>query len=75
MTELDLHCPECRNPVTKAGGAWSGRTKFQQYRCLRCGRVTIRPLDESGKPVEAKPFGNNNQTKGGKHEKKTGAAR
>jgi len=59
MTEDGLYCPECGNNVTKAGGAWSGRTKRQQYRCTKdkgCGRATIRPLDSKGNRVEAKPF-------------------
>lgn len=56
MTENNLHCPECNNKVTKAGGAWSGRAKVQQYRCQLCGRATIRPLDGEGNRVEAKPF-------------------
>ncbi len=56
MTENDLHCPECGHNVTKAGSAWSGRRRYQQYRCHLCGRSTIRPLDNQGKRVEAKPF-------------------
>ena len=56
MTENNLHCPECGNLVTKAGGAWSGRSKFQQYKCQKCGRATIRPLDSKGNKVAAKRF-------------------
>lgn len=56
MTENNLHCPECNNPVTKAGGAWSGRIKVQQFRCQKCRRSTIRPLDNQGSKVEAKPY-------------------
>jgi len=56
MTENKLHCPECNHPITKAGGAWSGRTKYQQFKCHKCGRATIRPLDDQGNKVKAKPF-------------------
>lgn len=56
MSEDNLYCPECHNHVSKAGGAWSGRTKYQQYRCWNCGRATFRPLDADGNRVEAKPF-------------------
>lgn len=56
MTDNNLYCPECRNPVTKAGGAWSGRRKVQQFSCYKCGRKTFRPLDSEGNRVEAKPF-------------------
>jgi len=58
MTENGLHCPECNSPVTKAGGTWSGRTKYQQYRCMQCGRLTMRPLDNQGNKVKAKLFNN-----------------
>ena len=56
MTENELRCPECGNPMTKAGGGWLGRTKCQQYRCLACGRRSVRPLDNEGNKVDAKPF-------------------
>ncbi len=56
MAENNLHCPECKNPVAKAGSAWSGRTRYQQFRCHRCGRSTIRPLDSHDNRVEAKPY-------------------
>ncbi len=56
MTENDLHCPECDNPMSKAGKAWSGRTPYQQYRCSKCHRNTIRPLNSNGNKVEAKPY-------------------
>ena len=56
MTDNNLHCPECNNPVTKAGGAWSGRSKMQQFRCPSCRRCTIRPIDNQGNKVEAKPY-------------------
>lgn len=56
MVENNLHCPECNNPVTKAGGASSGRKRVQQYRCPKCLRATIRPLDSEGNKVEAKPY-------------------
>lgn len=56
MKESDLHCPECGNNVSKAGKAWSGRRSYQQYRCPICRRSTIRPLDNQGNRVEAKPY-------------------
>ena len=56
MTENNLHCPECNHKLTKAGGAWSGRKKVQQHRCQNCGRATIRPLDDKGNRMEAKPY-------------------
>lgn len=62
MTESDLYCPDCGNNVSKAGKAWSGKLPYQQYRCPRCRRSTIRPLDNQGNRVKAKPYGN----KGGK---------
>jgi len=58
MTENNLHCPECDNKVTKAGSAWSGRKKYQQFRCHKCGRSTIRPLNDTGNQVPAQPFEN-----------------
>ncbi len=66
MTENDLHCPECNCNVTKAGYAWSGRKRVQQYRCTSrngCGRATIRPLDDKGNRMEAQPY---NKEEGGK---------
>jgi ribosomal protein L37AE/L43A len=56
MTDKEYYCPECGHKVTKAGGAWSGRTKLQQFRCLKCGRVTTKPYDERSKPIDAIPF-------------------
>lgn len=63
MTDMNLRCPECGNPLTKAGGAWSGKRKIQQFRCPnpKCRRTTIRPLDTEGNKMEAKPFGESHQ--------------
>ncbi len=63
MPKEEFYCPECGHAVTKAGGAWSGRAKLQQFRCLKCGRVTIRPLNSKGKEIEAKPFENHAEVK------------
>ncbi len=56
MTENGLFCPECRHPMSKAGSAISGRKRYQQYRCMKCLRSTIRPLDSKGNRVNAKPY-------------------
>lgn len=37
-----IKCPECGNPMVKAGHAWSGRKKKQRYLCSKCGRTTIK---------------------------------
>lgn len=57
MTHNNLHCPECNSPLSKAGGAWYGKRKVQQFRCPACRRTTTRPLDDKGNKMEAKPFG------------------
>jgi len=58
MTESNLFCPECGHRVTKAGGAWSGRSQYQQFRCPSpiCRRATIRPLDGNNKQIEKIPY-------------------
>lgn len=56
MTETDLHCPDCKTVVTKGGSAWSGKKRYQQYRCPICRRSTLRPLDGKGNRVDAKLF-------------------
>jgi len=34
-------CPECNNPMHKAGAGRSGRAKYQNYRCNKCGRCWL----------------------------------
>ena len=31
-------CPNCGNEMARAGGQWSGRQKYQNYRCNHCGK-------------------------------------
>ena len=56
MTENGLYCPECGHNMSKSGGASSGRHLYQQYRCPKCLRSTIRPLDSQGNKVDKKPY-------------------
>ena len=34
-----MKCPECNSKMGPAGGAWSGRSLLQKYRCHECGRT------------------------------------
>ena len=37
------YCPECGEKMTSSGYSWSGRNKVVRFRCLSCGRTTIKP--------------------------------
>lgn len=42
-------CPECGQPLKKAGMRWSGRRRVQFYACTGnegCGRTTIYPVHQ-----------------------------
>lgn len=41
-------CPDCGNLVVKAGKALSGKLLYQQFRCPKCKRRTMKPLDSNG---------------------------
>lgn len=34
-------CPRCKHEMHKAGSGWSGRTKYQKYRCWKCGATKL----------------------------------
>lgn len=43
-------CPTCvkEGKVAKvhlAGHAWSGKNRPQRYRCSKCGKTTLNPVD------------------------------
>lgn len=49
-------CQDCQLTMTKAGMAYSGKRRVQQYRCPKCRRTTIRvPPDPTGNSPPAKP--------------------
>jgi transposase-like protein len=35
-------CPDCKCPMGKAGGNWSGSKKMQKWRCHGCGKTKTK---------------------------------
>jgi transposase-like protein len=42
-------CPDCKNPMGKAGKRWSGRHQVQKWVCSKCGRSKTTKIEKEGK--------------------------
>ena len=41
----EMICPKDKIAMGKAGGIWSGRKKYQGYKCSKCGAVKRNPKE------------------------------